>query len=95
VCITSVNLSFYYREIVNVIAEKPWIYVLIEDRDAWILTVMIRYGAAENDMSVKLLEAEVNKLKTEPDYIDRLVNKINKNPQNYTCREIRPAVWPR
>ena len=78
-CITSVNLRFYYREIVNVIAEKPWVYVLIEDRDAWILTVMIRYGAAENDMSVKLLEAEVNKLKTEPDYIDRLVNDINKN----------------
>ena len=94
-CITSVNLSFYYREIVNVISEKPWIYVLIEDRDAWILTVMIRYGAAENDMSVKLLEAEVNKLKAEPDFIDRLGNDINKNPQNYNCREIRPVVWPR
>lgn len=94
-CIKSVNLSFYYRAIVNVISEKPWIYVLVEDRGAWILTAMIRYGAAENDMSVELLEAEVNKLKAEPDYIDRLVNDINKNPQNYTCRAIRPAVWPR
>jgi len=80
---------------VNVIAEKPWVYLLFEGRDAWILTVMIRYGSAENDMSVKLLEAEVNKLKAEPDYIDQLVNDINKNPKNYTCREIRPAVWPR
>lgn len=79
----------------NVIAEKPWIYVLFEDNDNWVLTVMVRYGPAENDMSIKLLDAEVSRLKAEPGYIDQLVDEINQNPQSYIHREIRPAVWPR
>lgn len=79
----------------RVISEKPWIYVLLEGNDTWVLTVMIRYGPAENDISIKLLEAEVSRLKSEPGYIDQLVDEISQNPQNYTYREIRPAVWPR
>lgn len=78
----------------NVIAEKPWIYVLFEDNDTWVLTVMIRYGPAENNMSIELLEPEVSRLKAEPGYVDQLVDEISQNPQNYTYREIRPAVWP-
>lgn len=79
----------------NLISEKPWIYILFEDDDTWVLTVMVRYGAAENDMSIKLVKSEVDRLKAEPDYIDQLVKEISQYPQKYTGREIRPAVWPK
>lgn len=76
------------------ISEKRFVYVFVENDGEWVLTVMIRCGAAETDMSVKLVESEVDQIKQNPSWVDQLVRQISQCPQNYSDREIMPAVWP-
>lgn len=78
----------------KVISKKPWVYVLFEDDGVWILTVMVRYGAAENDMSIILRDSEVSSIQSNEQCLDDLIKNINQNPSRYIDREIRPAVWP-
>jgi hypothetical protein len=79
----------------RIIAEKPWSYVLFEDGPRWLLTVLISYGAAENDMTIELSVSEIEDLRNDSNAIDALVRRICADPGNFVAREIRPAIWPK
>ena len=78
----------------KVIAEKPWAYVLFDDGKDWVLTYLVG-GAVEIDVSLRLSEEEIERLKAEPLAIESLVADAKVNRDRYEKREIRPGVWPK
>jgi hypothetical protein len=77
----------------HVIAEKPWSYVLFEDRGVWILTLLIG-GVVEIDVSVRLAPDEVEAIKSGQLRIEDLVARVKRQRGAFAAREINPPVWP-
>jgi len=77
----------------NVIAEKRWSHVLFDDGKGWILTLLIG-GVVEVDVSIRLTLAEIDEVKRDPSFVDRLVREVRQQRDNFSSREINPPVWP-
>lgn len=78
----------------KVIDEKPWSHVLMEQGEDWILTLLIRTGPVENDVTIKLSENEISAIKSDKGAIQTLLAEIKDDWNKFSEREIRPPVWP-
>lgn len=77
----------------RVICESAYEYVLFERSGAWLLTFMLG-GVIETDVSVEMLPAEIEKQKSNPEYVKQLVHELKINPDLLGARRISPSVWP-
>lgn len=78
----------------KVIDEKPWSHVLMERGEDWILTLLIRSGPVENDVTIKLSENEIRAIKSDKGAIQTLLAEVRDDKGKFSEREIRPPVWP-
>jgi len=78
----------------KVIAEKPWSYVLFEDGNDWVLTLLIG-GVVEIDVSIRLASEEVQAIRSKQLHVEDLVTKVKQQRAAFAQREINPPIWPR
>lgn len=77
----------------QILAQKQWSYVLMDDGRDWILTFLIG-GVVETDVGIRLTTDEISKIKDDWAYLDTLVDVCKINRIAFSSREIYPAVWP-
>lgn len=77
----------------SVIAEKRWSHVLFDDGKGWVLTLLIG-GVVEVDVSIRLTNDEIDSIKRDGSFIERLVYEVRQHRDNFSAREISPPVWP-
>jgi len=79
----------------NILAEKPWSYILMEDEGRYILTLLIRRGPAEVDVSIQMSQAEANRFANDQASLKELLVDIDSNLDNYDSHRVIPPVWPK
>lgn len=79
----------------KILKEKPWSYALMVDGERALLTIMMNYGGAENDMTIELADEEKCEIFSDLDTVELIVKKIRKRPEEYLDREVSPPVWPK
>lgn len=57
----------------KVLKEKPWSYVLMVDGERALLTILMNYGGAENDMTIELSDEEKADILSDLDGAELLV----------------------
>jgi hypothetical protein len=77
----------------QIIAEKPWSYILFDDAQGWVLTFMIG-GVVEVDVCVKLTPEEIQSIKKDKSSIEQIMQNINLDRNSNKSREIIPPIWP-
>nr|WP_314862451.1 hypothetical protein [uncultured Undibacterium sp.] len=77
----------------QILAEKKWSYVLMDDGIDWILTFLIG-GVVETDLSIRLTAEEILKIKNNAAFLDILVETGRTDRAAFANREINPPVWP-
>ncbi|MGF6495506.1 hypothetical protein ABIE56_003705 [Luteibacter sp. 621] len=77
----------------NVIAEKSWSFVLFDDGEGWVMTVLIG-GVVEVDVCVRLSNSEMEWIRADLARAETLAEGVKSNRANFAEREIRPPVWP-
>jgi hypothetical protein len=77
----------------KVISEKRWSYVLLEDAERWVLTLLIG-GVVEVDVSVLLTDQEIASIEADPSFVEKIVEDVRANRKVYSSREIVRPVWP-
>lgn len=60
----------------------------------WILTLLVRVGPVENDISIKLTDEGIDLIKPDRSYIEKILLNIRDCRDLYSDRELRPPVWP-
>jgi len=78
----------------NILAQKPWSYILMEEEGRYILTLLIRRGRAEVDISIQMLQVEANRFANDSVALTALIADIDTNLENYDSHRINPPVWP-
>jgi len=78
----------------KIIDEKPWSHVLMEKEGVWILTFLVRVGPVENDVSIRLNEDEIDFIKADGSYLEKMLEDIREHKIMYSDREIKPPIWP-
>jgi hypothetical protein len=81
-------------EDMTIIDEVQWSHTLFEKDDDWIVTMLIRSGPIEVDVSVRLTGEEIALIKDDLANLKTLMADIRDNQENYADREINPPVWP-
>ena len=79
----------------NILAQKPWSYILMEDEGRYILTLLIRRGPAEVDISIQMSQIEANRFANDSIALAALIADIDANLENYDNHRINPPVWPK
>ena len=74
----------------KVIDEKPWSHVLMEQGEDWILTLLIRTGPVENDVTIKLSENEISAIKSDKGAIQTLLAEIRMTGINSQKEKLDP-----
>ncbi|WDE13514.1 hypothetical protein [Thalassomonas haliotis] len=77
----------------NIVSEKKYSYLLMEEDNEWYLTYLTG-GAFEVDICVKLNNEEINKLKETPEFVGNLVENFKTDSSLYEGRRIIPSVRP-
>ncbi|MFT6430255.1 MAG: hypothetical protein ACJAXR_001824 [Halopseudomonas sp.] len=77
----------------KIISEQAWSYVLFDNGTHWILTFLLG-GPVEIDVSVRLEDDEIMKIKQDGSFLSQLLEKFKANRSHYRDREVRPPVWP-
>jgi len=77
----------------NIISEKKYSYLLMEDNDEWYLTYLTG-GPFEVDICVKLNDEEIVKLKENPESVSHLIESFKSDASIYEGRRIIPSVRP-
>lgn len=77
----------------HIIVHEPWSYVLFEENGEQIVTFMVG-GSVEKDFSVRLSQSEIDLQKQDRGFVERLVTRLTKNPEQLHARRLKKAVWP-
>lgn len=77
----------------DVLAEEAWNYVVFRYDDDWVLTYLAG-SVGLYEVSIRLSDEEVARIRTRPAYAKSLVEQFRLNDENYRDRELRPAVSP-
>ena len=78
----------------TIIDETQWSHTLFEKDTDWFLTMLLRSGPVEVDVSFKLTPDEIASIKTDRANLKVLMTEIGDNREAYQDREINPPVWP-
>ncbi|WP_447896549.1 hypothetical protein [Stenotrophomonas acidaminiphila] len=78
----------------KVIAEEQWSYVLFEDREVGLITVLLG-GVVNLDVTVQLTPSELSMARSDAKFAGELAASIRSNMENFREREVRPPVWPK
>ncbi len=78
----------------TIIDETQWSHTLFEKDTDWFLTMLLRSGPVEVDVSFKLTPDEIASIKEDRANLKVLMEKIGDNREAYQDREINPPVWP-
>lgn len=78
----------------TIIDETQWSHTLFEKGTDWFLTMLLRSGPVEVDVSFKLTPDEIASIKEDRAKLKVLMEKIGDNREAYQDREINPPVWP-
>jgi hypothetical protein len=78
----------------TIIDETQWSHTLFEKDTDWFLTMLLRSGPVEVDVSFKLTPDEIASIKKDRANLKVLMEGIGDNREAYQDREINPPVWP-
>ena len=78
----------------TIIDETQWSHTLFEKDTDWFLTMLLRSGPVEVDVSFKLTPDEIASIKEDRANLKVLMEEIGDNREAYQDREINPPVWP-
>ena len=78
----------------NIIAEKPWSYVIFQDGEQFYITLILG-GVIDIDVTIQLTSDDVATIEGYSASADMLADKIRRDIEKFRNRQIIPPIWPR